>query len=122
MRKSYYTEIILLILLSLSAATLAADHHFFEMIGLGEGFETTVGFIRIIAFGAVIIFSIWNVYAHISSPKKIVTFLLASVHNVFFKEVSLNDSTDNRIYRVTCYKYYKFGYVLFSIVCQDLDH
>ncbi len=123
MKKHYYTEVGLLILLSMAAATLAADQHFYELVweytGLDKNhIENSVAFIRIIGFGAIICLSISNIGKHLHSERRIVESLLASVHKVFFTNIDLTDSTSDTIYRITCHKYYSFS--LFRTIVGSL--
>jgi len=128
MKSHYYKEVVVLILLSLAAAALAADHNFYDLLWEVLGwdhdgeekkkiFEHTVAFIRFIAIGFVIILSIVNLWAYLHSEKKIVGSLLASIFKIYFDkiDVSKSDANKKNIYRTTCFKYYGFS-TLRSIV------
>jgi hypothetical protein len=115
MKKHYYIEVILLILLSVAAATLAADNHLYELVweytGLDkQQLENSVAVIRLIAFGAIILLSITNIWKNLHSERRMVESLLASVHKVFFKNVNLTDTSQYSIHRITCHKYYPFSW------------
>jgi len=114
MKRHYYFEVALLLLLSVAAATLAADYHLYDLIWeyfhLDKSqFDNSVAFIRLCAFGAIIILSILNIWKHLHSEKKIVASLLAAVHKVFFSNVNLTDSSTDTIYRITCHKFYPYS-------------
>ena len=115
MKRHYYIEVGLLLILSVAAATLAADHHLYDLMWEYFHFdknnlENSITFIRLVAFGAIIVFSILNIWKHLHSEKKIVESLLASVHRVFFSNIQLTDSTSDNIYRITCHKFYSFSW------------
>ena len=120
MKFHYYKEIILLIILSLAAATLAADHHFYDLVWDlfniphsteedKKAFENTVAVVRLIAFGSVIFLSIVNIWGHLHSEKRIIESLLASISKIYFKNVDVTTEDGNKIYRTTCYKFYEFN-------------
>lgn len=123
MRTHYYWEVGLLVALSCVAATLAADHHLYEVIfhifhicnddsgtQIKQCVDTRITVIRLVAFGSTVILAATNIFQHLHSEKKLVHWLLVSLHNTFFSDVKDLDnlSKEQSIYRVTCYKFYEF--------------
>src|ERR1044072_4856693 len=116
MKKHYYVEIALLLLLSVAAASLAADHHFYELVWEYTGLDKqhidhAVALVRLFGFGSIIVLSVLNIWKHLHSERKMVESLLASIHKVFFKNVNLTDSHQYSIHRITCHKHYPFSWL-----------
>ncbi len=122
MKTHYYSEIGLLIALSIATTSLAIDSNFFAALGFENSCINDLSIFKIFAFLAVVVISAINIFKYLHSEKKLIHSLVISVHNVFFKKKDIADSCNGKIYRVTCYKYYKFWIDTFWFILILIAH